>query len=376
MTGTGLPFVPVGEPEVGAEERAYLLDCLDTGWVSGEGPYVARFETGVAERVGRAHGIAVASGSAALDLAFAALDLAPGDEVILPTLTIISCATAILRAGATPVTVDCDPGTWNMRPEDVAPSITARTRAILIVHIYGLPVDADPILELAKRHGLFVVEDAAEAIGQTYRGRACGSLGSISIFSFFSNKNVTTGEGGMVVTDDDGLAARCRDLRNLCFSGRRRFLHEDTGWSWRMSNLQAAFGCGQLVRLDEVCVRKRKIGRLYTDRLKNVRDLQIPVAETDFAKNDYWVFGIVLSETFDFDAEEVIRRLALSRIGARPFFWPIHAQPVFKRSGLFKDTRHPNAERAASRGLYLPSSVRLTEPVIERVCDTLCEVLR
>lgn len=370
-----LPFIPVGEPKIGAAERAYVMDCLDSGWVSGEGPYVARLERAIADRVGRRHGVAVANGSVALDAAVTALNLQPGDEVILPTFTIISCAAAILRAGGAPVTVDCDPETWTMRPEEVADRIGPRTRAILLVHLYGLPADADPILELARAHGLAVVEDAAQAIGQTYRGRACGSLGDVSTFSFFSNKNLTTGEGGMVLMDDGVVAERCRDLRNLCFAGPRRFRHESLGWNWRMSNLQAALGCGQLERLDEVCAMKRRIGAAYEARLGDVAALQRPRAVTAYAQNDYWVYGVVLDDSLPLDADEAIRRLAARGVGARPFFWPMHEQPALRGLGLFDGITHPHAERLARRGLYLPSGLTLTAAQIDRVCDTLRDIL-
>src|SRR5438105_13507940 len=254
-------FIPVNEPLLDGNEKKYLAECIDTRWISSEGPFVQRLEEGMAQHVGRKYGIAVCNGSAALDVAVTALGLGPGDEVILPTFTIISCAAAIVRAGATPVVVDCDPLTWNMDIEQVAQKITPRTRAIMVVHIYGLPVDMDPILELAEKHGLKIIEGAAELIGQTYRSqwsvvsgqwsvRPCGSFGDISTFSFYPNKHVTTGEGGMIVTDDSELAERCRSLRNLCFQAKRRFVHEELGWNLRFTNLQAALGLAQLETLD------------------------------------------------------------------------------------------------------------------------------
>lgn len=369
------PFIPVSEPQIGEAERRYVNEALDSGWVSGEGPFVARFESAMAQRVGRTHGVAVANGSVALDGALEALGLEPGDEVILPTFTIISCITAILRAGAVPVTVDCDPLTWNMRAQDIEPLIGSRTRAILMVHLYGFPVDADPILDLARRYGLFVVEDAAEVIGQTYRGRPCGSLGDVSTFSFYSNKNVTTGEGGMILTDDAALARRCRDLRNLCLSPERRFRHEALGWNWRMSNLQAALGCGQLERLDDVCRKRRRTGSRYRANLAACPALQMPVDKTEYAENDYWVFGVVLTGATPMAADVLMARLAEANIGSRPFFWPMHEQPVLRRQGLFADIKHPNAERIARGGLYLPSSIALSDADIDRVSGTVLDLL-
>ena len=249
-------FIPVNEPLLTGNAKKYLAECIDTGWISSEGPFVQRLEEEMSQRAGRKFGVAVTNGSAALDVAVAALGLGPGDEVILPTFTIISCAASIVRAGATPVVVDCDADTWNMTAEHVAEKITARTRAIMVVHIYGLPVDMDPIVAVAEKHGLKIIEDAAEMHGQTYKGKPCGSFGDISTFSFYPNKLVTTGEGGMVLTDDPILAEKCRSLRNLCFQ-KKRFVHEELGWNFRMSNLQAALGVAQLENLDDFVERKR-----------------------------------------------------------------------------------------------------------------------
>lgn len=294
--------IPVNEPLLNGNEERYLNECIRTGWISSEGPFVKRLEEGFAARVGRRHGIAVANGSVALDLAFAALDIGRGDEVIVPTFTIISCAAAVLRAGAIPVFVDCDPETWNTNADRIASRFSPRTKAILAVHIYGLPMDMDPVLELARERGLWVIEDAAQMHGQTYKGRPCGGLGDLSTFSFYPNKLVTTGEGGIVVTDDSALAERCRTLRNLAFRPGQRFLHEELGWNYRLSNLQAAVGVAQLERLDEFIQRKRRIGALYSERLAPVSGLQLPLPQTAYAENIYWVFGVVLDDQVPFDA--------------------------------------------------------------------------
>lgn len=351
-------FIPVNEPVIGEREKELVMECLNTGWISSEGPFVSQFEEAFSRRVGRQHGIACANGSAALDIAVAALKLGPGDEVILPTFTIISCAAAIVRAGATPVVVDADPVTWNMVPEQVAASITPRTAAIMVVHIYGLPVDMDPILELADRHGLAVIEDAAELIGGTYKGRPCGSFGHISTFSFYPNKHITTGEGGMVVTDDPALAERCRSLRNLFFQAKQRFVHEELGWNYRMTNLQAALGLAQLERLDEALKRKREIGLEYQQALASLRFAALPQDNVQYAKNLYWVFGVVVNS--DRNKDSLARELAKAGIGTRPFFWPMHLQPVFQSMGLFKDFEAPVAEMLGRKGFYLPSGLALS----------------
>ncbi len=367
-------FIPVNEPLLaGGNEKQYLAECIDKGWISSEGEFVRQLESGVAQRVGRQYGIAVSNGSSALDAAVAALGLGPGDEVILPTFTIVSCAAAVVRAGATPVVVDADPQTWNMDPEQVASHVTSRTKAVMVVHIYGLPVDMDPILALAAKHHLKVIEDAAEVIGQSYKGRPCGGFGDVSTLSFYPNKHITTGEGGMILTDDPDLAERCRSLRNLCFQ-KKRFVHEELGWNFRMSNLQAAVGVAQLERLDQSVERKRRMGQRYNELLGHPAGLQLPLERTAYAENIYWVYGVVLNDDVAFDAGEAIARLTAEGIGTRPFFWPMHEQPVFRRMGLFKDIRLPVAERLARRGFYLPSGLALDDEQIARVsraCRTL-----
>jgi perosamine synthetase len=368
---TATPFVPVNEPLLDGNEEKYLVQCIRTGWISSEGPFVEQFETQFAARVGRRYGVAVANGSLALDAAVVALGIGPGDEVIMPTFTIISCAAAVVRAGAVPVLIDADPVTWNMVAGDVENRITSRTRAIMVAHMYGLPVEMDSILAIAKKHNLRVIEDAAEMHGQTYRDRPCGSFGDLSIFSFYPNKHVTTGEGGMIVTDDPALHQRCRSLRNLCFMPKRRFVHEELGWNLRMSNLQAALGVAQLERLDMFIERKREMGAYYTSALGELKGLQLPLAETPYARNIYWVYGLVLDDHVDFDAEVAMARLAKAGVGSRPFFWPMHEQPVFRNRGLFAGENYPVAERLARRGFYLPSGLALTEAQRSTVVDAV-----
>ena len=368
-------MIPVNEPLLDGNEKKYLCECIDTGWISSEGPFIRRFEEQFAATVGRRHAIAVANGSMALDAAMAALDLSPGDEVLMPTFTIISCAAAIIRAGAVPVVIDADPVTWNMDVTQIESRITPRTKAIMVVHIYGLPCEMDPILSLASKYNLLVVEDAAEMHGQTYRCRPCGSFGDISIFSFYPNKHITTGEGGMIVTDSDVLADKCRGLRNLCFIPEQRFVHEQLGWNMRMTNLQAALGVAQLERLSVFVDRKRAMGMLYTELLQGMPGLQLPLAMTDYAHNIYWVYGIVLDNDVGYDAKVAMRRLGGAGIGTRPFFWPMHEQPVFQRMGLFTDMHCPVAEKIARRGFYIPSGLALTESQLRSVAQTVRKVL-
>ena len=369
-------MIPVNEPLLDGNEKKYLLECIETGWISSEGPFIKQFEEKFAARVGRKHGIALTNGTAAIDAAVDALGIGSGDEVILPAFTIISCITQIVRSGAIPVLVDSDPITWNMDVSQIEAKITPRTKAIMIVHIYGLPVDVDPVLALAKKHGLKVIEDAAEMHGQTYKGKACGSFGNISTFSFYPNKHITTGEGGMIVTDDDELAETCRSLRNLCFNPKKRFVHERLGWNLRMTNMQAALGVAQLERLGEFVQRKRHMGKRYSELLAGLPGVQLPLAKTDYAENIYWVYGLLLDDELGIDVEEVMSRLAQKGIGTRPFFCPMHMQPVLQRMELFKGERNPVAERLYRQGFYIPSGMALTDEKMVEAAQAVREVLR
>lgn len=367
-------FIPVNEPLLDGNEKKYLIECIETGWISSEGPFVKRFEENFAALVNRSHGVAVVNGTAAIDAAVEALGIGPGDEVIMPTFTIISCISQIVRNGATPVLVDCDPVTWNMDVNQIEAKITSKTKAVMAVHIYGLPVDMDPVLDICHRHGLKLIEDAAEMIGQTYRGKPCGSFGDVSTLSFYPNKHITTGEGGMILTNDVALADNFRELRNLCFKPPRRFVHERLGWNLRMTNLQAALGVAQMERLDEFLIKKRWIGALYNKLLKDLPGVQLPLAQTDFAENIYWVYGLVIDESMG-DAESVMARLAEVGIGTRPFFYPMHQQPVLREMGLFSGASYPNAERMYKQGFYLPSGLSLTEEQIVEVASQVRKVL-
>jgi len=363
-------MIPVNTPLLSGNELKYVTECIETGWISSEGSFVTRFETEFAQYVNRNHGIAVANGSAALDIAVKALGLGKGDEVVMPTFTIISPAQSIVTAGAVPVLVDSDPITWNMDVTKIELKITSKTKAILVVHIYGLPVDMDPILELCKKYNLKLIEDAAEMHGQTYKGRQCGSFGDISIFSFYPNKHITTGEGGMLVCNDVNIAEQCKKLRNLAFEPEgRRFIHNEIGWNYRMTNLQAALGVAQLEKLDYHIQRKREIGNRYRNRLKDITDFQLPLGKLSYAENIYWVFGLLADS--EVQQLEMVKKLSDAKIGTRPFFWCMHEQPVFKKMGLFKNESYPVAEKLARNGLYIPSGLGLTDDEIERICDVI-----
>lgn len=369
-------MIPVNQPLLDGNEENYLVECIRSGWISSEGPFIAEFERRCAAMVGRKYGIAVCNGSVALDASVVALGIGTGDEVIMPAFTIISCAAAIVRQGATPVLVDADPITWNMDIHQIEARVNSRTKAIMVVHIYGLPTDMQPILDLAQKYGLKIIEDAAEAHGQTYRCKPCGGFGDISTFSFYSNKHITTGEGGMILTDSDQLADRCRSLRNLCFQAQKRFVHDELGWNFRMSNMQAALGVAQIERLNDFLSIKRRMGERYNRLLKDVPGIQLPLPRTSFAENVYWVYGLVLDDAVPFDANEAMVRLARLGIGTRPFFWPMHEQPVFQKMGLFSIDHHPVAERIARRGFYIPSGLALTESQIDESAAAIKEIFQ
>lgn len=353
-------YIPVNEPLLNGNEINYLIESVKSGWVSGEGPFVKQLEQKMAEYVGRKYAVAVCNGTAALELAVASLSLEKGSEIILPAFTIISCAAAILRQGCVPVLVDSDPATWNLDVEQLESKITSKTKAIMAVHIYGLPVDMDPVLTIAEKYGLKVIEDASEAIGQTYKGNFCGSMGDISTLSFYANKLITTGEGGMVLTDSEELAERCSYLSNLCFNPKNRFAHEDLGYNFRMGNLQAALGIAQLERIGDSILLKRTAGKHYTKMLSEIGGLQLPQESNSNAENIYWVYGIVLEDEISFNANTMMKWLEQEHIGTRPFFWPMHEQPVFREMGLFSNESFPVAEMLARRGFYIPSGLALT----------------
>lgn len=367
-------MVPVNEPLLNGNEKKYLNECIDTGWISSEGPFIKRFEKDMVSYVGRKYATACANGSAALDIAVAALGLQEGDEVIMPSFTIISCAQSLVTKGIKPILVDSDLKTFNMTVADIEARISTKTKAIMIVHIYGLCVDIDPILALAEKYKLKVIEDAAQMHGQDYKGKKCGSFGDISIFSFYPNKQITTGEGGMVLTDDENLDARAKSLRNLCFTSDR-FIHEELGWNYRMTNMQAALGVAQLEQIDKVVEKKRHIGNAYNELLKDIDVINLPIVQTNYCKNIYWVYAITLKDNYSKTAKEIMLELGKYKIGTRPFFYPMHKQPVFNKMGLFLHDKLPNSEKLYQNGFYIPSGMALTKEQMIEVSEALHKVL-
>jgi perosamine synthetase len=360
----------VNEPWLGEAEVQMAAKAVASGWISGQGEYVRAFEDRWAALCGRRHGISVSSGTAALETAIHALGLPRGSEMIMPAFTMISCLAAVLRNGLVPVFVDADPRTWCMDVKKLAAKITRRTRAVMAVHIYGHPVDMDPLLEIAARHGLKVVEDAAEAHGARYRGRVCGGFGDASVFSFYSNKIVATGEGGMVVCDDEGVAEDCRSYRNLYFDRHYRFVHGRLGQNFRLTNVQAAIGCAQIDRLPEALRRKTRMAGLYDELLSDQPDLHLP-PRTEGCDNVHWVYGIVLNDEHPLDAEMLQQQLRERGVDSRRFFLGMHQQPVARDSGYVVGENFPVTERLSQRGLYLPSGLAITQQQIETVTDAV-----
>jgi len=357
--------LPVAAPSLGERELLYVAECVLTGWVSSGGAFVTRFEEMFAEFCGTRHAVATSNGTSALHLALLALGLGPGDEVIVPSFTFIATANAVTYTGARPVFVDCDPETWTLDPALAAEAVTAKTKAIVPVHVYGHPADMDPILELGSQHGLPVVEDAAEAHGARYKGRPVGGLGEIGIFSFFGNKIVTTGEGGMVVTDDDEIAEKVRLLRGHGMSPERRYWHPVLGYNYRLTNVQAALGVAQMERVDEILASKRRIADTYGEHLAGVPGLRLPV-EAPWATNVHWLYSVLIDEDeFGMKRDRVMEVLS-SEVETRTLFPPVHRQPIYDRGETL-----PVTERLAAAGLSLPSAPGLPPEEVRRVASRL-----
>jgi perosamine synthetase len=370
--------VPVAEPSLTGREQEYLAECVRTRWISGNGPFVARFEKEFAAYCGRRYGVAVSSGTAALELAVSAMRFPPGGEVLLPAFTIVSCAEAVLRNGLKPVLVDCDPRTCCISAEDAVRRITRRTVALMPVHIYGHPAPMEELRTLARRFKIKVIEDASEAIGAEYRidgkWRMCGGMGDISAVSFYANKNITCGEGGMILTDAPAVAELLRSRRNLCFGRTDRFTHADRGWNFRMTNMQGAVGCAQLERIKELLKRKSEISAAYSRAFKHL-PLQLPRAE-ELAKPSTWMYAVQLKRGSPFDADEFAARLSEEGVESRPFFSGLHTQPCYRALGLFNPGAFPATEEATKRGLLLPAGQALTDLQASRVIRAVTKALR
>ncbi len=358
-------FIPIYEPTLGDLEEATVLDAVRSGWISSNGKYIREFEQAFAAFCGVEHGISVSNGTTALHLAIHALGIGPGDEVIVPALTFVASANAVHYTGATPVFADVDPHTWAIDPAAVEVLITPHTKAIMPVHLYGHPAPMEELHALAEQYGLLLIEDAAEAHGAQVGTQRTGNLGHAAAFSFFANKIITTGEGGMVTTNDAALAARCRMLRDHAMPPERRYWHDEVGFNYRMTNLQAAIGVAQMTRIDEFIARKRAIATCYQTALSTVPGLTLPVELPGYT-NVYWMYSIVVGEDYPLTRDQVILALRQRNIDSRPFFHPLDTLPPYHRAVV-----SPTALRLSQQGLNLPSAPSLTDEQVRYICDTL-----
>jgi len=366
--------IPIAEPSLSNNEEKYVLECIRTGWISGKGKFVNEFEERFADYLNVNHAIAVSSGTAALHLAIVALGIGPDDEVILPTFTMIACANVVRYAGAKPVLVDSELYTWNLDPSKIEEKITERTKAIMVVHIYGHPANMDPIMEIAREYNLYIIEDAAEAHGAEYKGRKVGSIGDVGCFSFYANKIITTGEGGMVATNDDEIAEKIRKLRDQGYNPklRRWLIHDIIGFNYRMTNLQAAIGLAQLERIEEFIKRHRENAYYYNKLLKNIPGITLP-PEAPWAKNVYWMYTVLIEDNFGISRDNLMKILLEKyNIDTRATFCPIHLQPPYKES--YKNENYPIAEKLWEKGINLPSGNTLTKEQIKYIVDAIREI--
>ena len=359
--------IPVSRPALIGREKEYVLECLDSVWISSNGKYIELFEKKFAEYLGTKHAITCSNGTVALHLALLALGIGAGDEVIVPSLTYVATANAVKYTGATPVFAESEPDTWNMDPGKIEPIITPRTKAIVAVPLYGHPCDMDPIIKITRANRLYLIEDAAEAVGAKYRGRLCGSIADISTFSFYGNKTITTGEGGMVVTNDNYVAEKVKLFKGQGMDIRKRYWFVEVGYNYRMTNIQAAIGLAQLENVEKLVAKRRQIADWYNSSLKDNNKITLP-AEKDYATHSYWMYSILIEDTFGKSRDEVMDYLTTKGVETRPFFYPMHVMPVYKQDNAPQLTL---AEDIARKGTSLPTFFELTKEDIIYISSLL-----
>lgn len=363
-------IIKVCEPDLSGNELTYLTEAIQSGWISSSGRFVNELEKRFAKRVGVQYAISVTNGTHALHLPLAAMGIGPGDEVIVPAFTMVATANAVRYTGATPIFIDARPDTWNLDESKLEKAITSKTKAIIVVHIYGHPVEMDKVMQIARRHGLWVIEDDAEAHDASYKGRKVGSIGDVGCFSMYANKLVTTGEGGIVVTNNRELYLLMNKLHNHAFSDEIHFWHEYVGYNYRMTNMQAAVGLAQLERMTDFLNKRRRNAKLYLKFLKDVPGVQLPT-ELIHVTNTYWMFGIVIHDDFPLTRNELRDFLASHGVETRTFFIPMNFQPIFFKASQYK--KFPVANMLCKNGLYLPSATSLTEHQIRSICSLIRE---
>lgn len=367
-------MIPVNKPLIAKNAQKYVLDCLKTGWISSAGQYIEKFEKKFAKFCGCKYALSCTNGTSALHLALEALDIKEGDEVIIPTLTMIASAFAVCYCGAKPILVDCKKDTYNLDPALIEKKITSKTKAIMPVHLYGHAVNMDPLLKLARKYNLYVVEDAAEGHGGRYKEKPLGSLGDIGCFSFYANKIVTCGEGGMIVTNNKKIYQKAKMIKDLAHSPKKRFFHLRLGFNYRMTNLQAALGLAQLEEVKKYIKIKRWMAKKYNQGLAKVEGLILPV-EKDYAFNVYWMYAVLVDEKeFGMSCQQLRKKLSQEGIDTRAFFIPVHKQPVFQKMGWYKKEKYPVAETVSQMGCYLPSGLAITPKQIDQVVEKIIKI--
>ena len=364
-------IIPVSNPVITDNDAKYVYKVTKSGWVSSSGKEINLFEKKLSKLVNRKYACAVSSGTAALEIAVKSLNLKKNDEIIMPTFTIISNAISIIKNHAKPVLIDSDINSWNINIDNIKKKITKKTKALMIPHIYGFPCEMDKILNICKKYKLYLIEDAAEMIGQTYNNKPCGSFGDISTFSFYANKHITTGEGGMIFTHNKDYYKKFNSFKNLSFGKKDRFNHSDISWNYRITNMQAALGVSQVNRLNKIIKKKKEIGKFYYEKFKNNKNLIIQPIKFDYAENIFWIYGIVLKKGSKKNRQEIQKRLLRSNIDTRPFFWPMHKQDIFKKMGFFKKEKHPVSEFLSNNGFYIPSGIDLSYKKLNYIADTI-----
>ena len=366
---------PVSKPFITKKDIFAVNKTLKSGWISSSGTEIKKFESEFSKFVERKYSITVANGTAALEIAIKALGIKKDDEVLIPNFTIISNALAVIRQQAKPVLIDCDLENWNIKIEDIEKKITKKTKAIIVTHIYSFPNDMDKILKICKKHNILIIEDAAEVLGLSYKNKKCGSFGDLSTFSFYANKQVTTGEGGMISVNSEKLYKKCNSLKNLCFGKINRFNHDDLGWNYRLTNIQATLGLSQLKNIKNTIRKKMEIGNYYYEKLKFNNNIQILPPFNSFSKNIYWVVGILIKDK-KMTALNLSKKLLKFGIETRPFFWPMHQQSIFKKLKLFKNQNYPNSTYLSKYGLYVPSYFLLKKKEINKISNIINKILR
>ena len=367
-------FIPVSIPEVSSEDIKSVNSVLKKGWISSDGPEVKIFESKFSKKINRKYSIAVSNGTAALEIVIKALGIKKNDEVIIPNFTIISNALAVIKQNAKPVLIDCDLKTWNINIDEIEKKISKRTKAIIVTHIYSFSNDMDKILKICKKYKIKLIEDAAEVLGLKYKNKMCGSFGDLSTFSFYANKQVTCGEGGMISTNNFDLYQKCKSLRNLSFGKKQRFNHDDIAWNYRMTNIQAALGISQLKRLDKIVKKKIYIGNYYFKRLSKNKNIYMTPPKIAYSKNIYWVVGILIKNKKVL-AQKIIKDLNKYGIGARPFFWPMYNQNIFTKMKIFEKGKYPNSSYLGKYGFYIPSYIKLDNSQMNYIISIINRLL-